>query len=88
MPALPGTSAPPGTAGAAAAADPPHRWIGAGPFTHVHDLSLPGRQRYLNDHTLIEAAGRWHLFGIVGDSAGPGESPDSAAEMGRGAGVR
>ncbi|MFB7784721.1 family 43 glycosylhydrolase [Streptomyces vinaceus] len=78
--ALPGTL--PGTGGAAeAAAAPPHRWIGAGPFTHVHDPSLPGRPRYLNDHTLIEAAGRWHLFGIVGERARPGESPDSEAEV-------
>ncbi|GAA2624828.1 hypothetical protein GCM10010425_20980 [Streptomyces spororaveus] len=77
--ALPGAA---GTATTAAAeADPPHRWIGAGPFTHVHDPSLPGRRRYLNDHTLIKAYGRWHLFGIVGDSAPPGASPDSAAEV-------
>ncbi|MEV0990857.1 glycosyl hydrolase family 32 [Streptomyces sp. NPDC049949] len=67
--------------GGAAAADPPHRWVGAGSFTHVHDPSLPGRRRYLNDHTLLKAGGRWHLFGIVGDSARPGESPDSAAEV-------
>ncbi|MFG2989226.1 family 43 glycosylhydrolase [Streptomyces sp. NPDC048257] len=76
-----GMLALPGVAGAAAGADPPHRWIGAGPFTHVHDPSLPGRARYLNDHTLIKAHGRWHLFSIVGDSAPPGESPDSAAEV-------
>ncbi|WP_406186460.1 family 43 glycosylhydrolase [Streptomyces sp. NBC_01006] len=75
-----GALALPGT-GSAAATVPPHRWIGAGPFTHVHDPSVPGRQRYLNDHTLIKASGRWHLFGIVGDSARPGESPDSAAEV-------
>ncbi|MFJ6105873.1 family 43 glycosylhydrolase [Streptomyces sp. NPDC092359] len=78
-----GTLALPGLAPAVAAAGtvPPHRWIGADPFTHVHDPSLPGRRRYLNDHTLIKAAdGRWHLFGIVGDSAPPGRSPDSAAE--------
>ncbi|MFD5513258.1 family 43 glycosylhydrolase [Streptomyces sp. NPDC127051] len=74
-----GALALPGTGSAAASA--PHRWIGAGPFTHVHDPSVPGRQRYLNDHTLIKASGRWHLFGIVGDSARPGESPDSAAEV-------
>ncbi|WP_030744097.1 family 43 glycosylhydrolase [Streptomyces sp. NRRL S-31] len=60
---------------------PSHRWIGAGPFTHVHDPSLPGRRRYLNDHTLIAANGRWHLFGIVGDSAAPGQVPDSAREI-------
>ncbi|KOU27505.1 glycosyl hydrolase family 32 [Streptomyces sp. WM6372] len=77
-----GVLALPALARAATAADtPPHRWIGAGQFTHVHDPSLPGRRRYLNDHTLIKAAGRWHLFGIVGDSAPPGESPDSAAEV-------
>ncbi|MFE7335070.1 glycosyl hydrolase family 32, partial [Streptomyces fimicarius] len=39
----------------------------------------PGRRRYLNDHTLIRANGRWHLFSIVGDSAALGEAPDSAA---------
>ncbi|MFD7838752.1 family 43 glycosylhydrolase [Streptomyces sp. NPDC059761] len=77
--AVAGALALPGTGSAAASA--PHRWIGAGPFTHVHDPSVPGRQRYLNDHTLIKASGRWHLFGIVGDSARPGESPDSAAEV-------
>ncbi|MEV0785853.1 family 43 glycosylhydrolase [Streptomyces sp. NPDC050423] len=65
------------------AAEPvqPHQWIGAGPFTHVYDPSTPGRRRYLNDHTLIKANGRWHLFSIVGDSAPPGEAPDSAAEF-------
>ncbi|WP_030154181.1 family 43 glycosylhydrolase [Streptomyces sp. NRRL S-244] len=78
--AVAGALALPGT-GSAAADGPPHRWIGAGPFTHVHDPSVPGRPRYLNDHTLIKASGRWHLFGIVGDSARPGESPDSADEV-------
>lgn len=63
------------------AAGPPHRWVGAGPFAHVHDPSLPGRRRYLNDHTLIRAGGRWHVFGIVGDGAPPGQAPDSAAEI-------
>ncbi|MEV8627264.1 family 43 glycosylhydrolase [Streptomyces sp. NPDC051079] len=77
-----GALALPGLAPAVAAAGtiPPHRWIGAGPFTPVYDPSTPGRRRYLNDHTLIEADGRWHVFGIVGDSAAPGHSPDSAAE--------
>lgn len=60
---------------------PAPRWVGAGSFTHVHDPSPPGRRRYLNDHTLIRANGRWHLFSIVGDSAAPGEAPDSAAEI-------
>ncbi|MEU3945366.1 family 43 glycosylhydrolase [Streptomyces sp. NPDC029526] len=60
---------------------PVHAWVGAGPFAHVHDPSLPGRRRYLNDHTLIRAGGRWHLFSIVGDSAAPGASPDSGAEV-------
>ncbi|MFD5322768.1 glycosyl hydrolase family 32 [Streptomyces sp. NPDC127092] len=64
----------------ASAADPPHQWLAAGPFTHVHDPSLPGRRRYLNDHTLVRAGDRWHLFGIVGDSAPPGQAPDSSAE--------
>ncbi|GAA2710126.1 MULTISPECIES: family 43 glycosylhydrolase [Streptomyces] len=70
-----------GTVSAAAAPPPPHRWVGAGPFTHVHDPSTAGERRYLNDHTLIEAAGRWHLFGIVGAAAPAGQSPDSAAEI-------
>ncbi|MCJ1676564.1 family 43 glycosylhydrolase [Streptomyces sp. APSN-46.1] len=64
-----------------AATVPPHQWIGAGPFAHVYDPSVPGRRRYLNDHTLIKAGGRWHLFSIVGDSAPPGQSPDSATEV-------
>ncbi|MFF0117555.1 glycosyl hydrolase family 32 [Streptomyces prasinus] len=82
---LPGFGA--GTAAAEAGAPAPsrqtpaHRWVGAGPFEPVHDPSLPGRRRYLNDHTLIKARGRWHLFSIVGDSAPPGEAPDSAAEV-------
>ncbi|WP_329619529.1 family 43 glycosylhydrolase [Streptomyces sp. NBC_01255] len=57
------------------------RWIGAGPFARVYDPSTVTGPRYLNDHTLIKARGRWHLFGIVGDSAPPGESPDSSAEI-------
>ncbi|MFK8912085.1 family 43 glycosylhydrolase, partial [Streptomyces sp. YS-3] len=69
------------TASSSAAADiPPHQWIGAGPFTPVHDPSTPGRRRYLNDHALLRADGRRHLFAIVGDSAPPGEAPDSGAE--------
>ncbi|MFB6660057.1 family 43 glycosylhydrolase [[Kitasatospora] papulosa] len=60
-------------------APPPHR-VGAGPFTHVYDPSDSSGPRYLNDHTLIKARDRWHLFAIVGDSAPPGGSPDSAAE--------
>jgi hypothetical protein len=55
--------------------------VGAGSFTHVYDPSTPGGRRYLNDHTLIRTNGRWHLFSIVGDSAAPGEAPDSAAEL-------
>ncbi|MCX5409212.1 family 43 glycosylhydrolase [Streptomyces sp. NBC_00335] len=69
---------------AAAAASVPgtaSQWVGAGSFTHVYDPSTPGRRRYLNDHTLIRANGRWHLFSIVGDSAATGEAPDSAAEV-------
>ncbi|WP_156724515.1 family 43 glycosylhydrolase [Streptomyces apocyni] len=74
------------TAAASAASDafadgPASRsWVGAGSLTHVYDPSTPGRRRYLNDHTLIRANDRWHLFSIVGDSAAPGEAPDSAAE--------
>ncbi|MFJ5658257.1 family 43 glycosylhydrolase [Streptomyces microflavus] len=60
---------------------PPPRRIGAGPFRYVYDPSTPTGPRYLNDHTLIKAHGRWHLFGIVGNSAPRGESPDSAAEI-------
>ncbi|MFF4924746.1 glycosyl hydrolase family 32 [Kitasatospora sp. NPDC001261] len=55
-------------------------WVGAGPFDHVYDPST-ARRRYLNDHTLVQADGRWHLFSIVGDSAPPGQAPDSAAEV-------
>ncbi|MEV7416686.1 family 43 glycosylhydrolase [Streptomyces sp. NPDC089919] len=71
-----------GRAGAAAGAPDgvPHRWLSAGPFTPVHDAGSAGRRRYFNDHTLIRAGGRWHLFAIVGDAAPPGRSPDSAAE--------
>ncbi|MEV5505396.1 family 43 glycosylhydrolase [Streptomyces orinoci] len=70
-----------GTAGATAASPPPHQWIGAGPFAHIYDPSTPDGQRYLNDHTLINASGRWHLFSIVGTSAPPGQAPDSAKEI-------
>ncbi|MFH8435859.1 family 43 glycosylhydrolase [Streptomyces sp. NPDC018007] len=65
---------------ATAAPAPQAQWVGAGSFTHVYDPSTPGRRRYLNDHTLIRADGRWHLFGIVGDSVAPGQVPDSSAE--------
>ncbi|MFE1409243.1 family 43 glycosylhydrolase [Streptomyces sp. NPDC058746] len=59
---------------------PPARWVGAGPFSYVYDPSTFDGPRYLNDHTLIEALGRWHLFSIVGRSAPRGESPDSTRE--------
>ncbi|MFJ9572741.1 family 43 glycosylhydrolase [Streptomyces bacillaris] len=66
---------------ASGTAAPPHR-VGAGPFRHVHDPSTAATgPRYLNDHTLVRAHGRWHLFSIVGNSAPRGESPDSAAEV-------
>ncbi|MFF2040656.1 glycosyl hydrolase family 32 [Kitasatospora sp. NPDC058170] len=68
------------TATAAAGATTPHLWVGAGPFDHVYDPSA-ARRRYLNDHTLVRAGGRWHLFSIVGDSAPPGQAPDSSAEV-------
>lgn len=69
-------------ASAPTAAAPPASWLGvAAPSTHVYDPSTPTRPRYLNDHTLIKAQGRWHLFSIVGDSAPPGESPDSSGEI-------
>ncbi|MEV0022397.1 family 43 glycosylhydrolase [Streptomyces atroolivaceus] len=61
-------------------APPPHR-VAAGPFTYVYDPSTSAGPRYLNDHTLIRAQGRWHLFAIVGNSAPRGESPDSEAEI-------
>ncbi|MFE4258766.1 family 43 glycosylhydrolase [Streptomyces sp. NPDC056883] len=64
----------------AADAAPPPRWVGAGPFTYVYDPSTAEGPRYLNDHTLIKAQGRWHLFSIVGRSAPRGESPDSTRE--------
>ncbi|WP_338709436.1 family 43 glycosylhydrolase [Streptomyces virginiae] len=68
-------------AGAGASGDgPPPQWVGAGTFAYVHDPSTAAGPRYLNDHTLIKAGGRWHLFGIVGNSAPRGESPDSSAE--------
>ncbi|WP_121834037.1 family 43 glycosylhydrolase, partial [Streptomyces sp. S1] len=69
-----------GATTAAAGTVPAPRWIGAGSFTHVYDPSTAAGPRYLNDHTLIRARGRWHLFSIVGNSAPRGESPDSAAE--------
>ncbi|MGW8365567.1 family 43 glycosylhydrolase [Streptomyces wedmorensis] len=69
------------TAAATAGAVPPPRWVGAGPFTRVYDPSNAAGPRYLNDHTLIRAQGRWHLFAIAGDAAPPGESPDSTAEI-------
>ncbi|MER6100406.1 family 43 glycosylhydrolase [Streptomyces sp. NPDC001728] len=69
-------TAPPSGTGTA-----PASWIGAGPFAHVYAPSTPAGPRYLNDHTLIKAQGRWHLFSIVGDGAPPGEAPDSTAEI-------
>ncbi|MCX5394869.1 family 43 glycosylhydrolase [Streptomyces sp. NBC_00094] len=80
--ALPFLGAAPAEARAASAeAVPPPRWVGAGSFAYVHDPSTFSGPRYLNDHTLIRSQGRWHLFGIVGDSAPRGEAPDSAAEI-------
>ncbi|MCB8901730.1 MULTISPECIES: family 43 glycosylhydrolase [unclassified Streptomyces] len=77
-----GPTGAPGSASTPTAGVPPASWLGlAAPFTHVHDPSTPTRARYLNDHTVIKARGRWHLFSIVGDSAAPGESPDSAREI-------
>ncbi|HET6857970.1 MAG TPA: glycosyl hydrolase family 32, partial [Streptomyces sp.] len=78
--ALPPLGAGPAAAAAPEGAPPP-QWVGAGPFRHVYDPSASAGPRYLNDHTLIKAHDRWHLFGIVGDSAPRGESPDSAAEV-------
>ncbi|GAA2740268.1 glycosyl hydrolase family 32 [Kitasatospora cinereorecta] len=65
---------------ATAGATGPRLWVGTGPFAQVYDPSTV-RRRYLNDHTLIRAGGRWHLFSIVGDSAPPGQAPDSSAEV-------
>ena len=58
-------------------------WVGAGTVAHVYDPTVPGQPaRYLNDHTVIRAAdGTWHLFGIVGDAAPPGQFPDGAKEI-------
>ncbi|MFF4369026.1 family 43 glycosylhydrolase [Streptomyces sp. NPDC001594] len=77
-----GRTAAAAPAGAYRAADvvPPARWVGTGPFAYVYDPSTPAGPRYLNDHTLIKAQGRWHLFSIVGNSAPRGESPDSTGE--------
>ncbi|WP_405697843.1 family 43 glycosylhydrolase [Streptomyces sp. NBC_01185] len=75
--ALPFLDAGPASAGEF----PPPLWAGAGAFSHVYDPSTSAGPRYLNDHTLIKALGRWHLFSIVGPSAPRGESPDSAAEV-------
>lgn len=77
--ALPLLGAGPAAARAADAVPPP-RWVGAGPFTYVYDPSTSEGPRYLNDHTLIKARDRWHLFSIVGRSAPRGESPDSTGE--------
>lgn len=66
--------------GVRAAGTPWH--VGAAATRHVHDPSRSGEPpAYLNDHTLVRAAdGTWHLFGIVGTRARPGESPDSGRE--------
>lgn len=56
-------------------------WVGAGPFRHVLDPSVPGASRYLNDHTAVRGPdGRWHLFGITGERVPPGQVPDSGLE--------
>ncbi|PCG82106.1 glycosyl hydrolase family 32 [Streptomyces sp. WZ.A104] len=78
--ALPLLGAGPAVAAAAPGSAPHPYKVGAGPFTYVYDPSTYGGPRYLNDHTLIRAHGRWHLYSIVGNSAPRGESPDSAAE--------
>lgn len=37
-----------------------------GDRVHVFDPSVPGEERYLNDHTLVQDdGGTWHLFGIT-----------------------
>ncbi|MCH6162004.1 family 43 glycosylhydrolase [Streptomyces marispadix] len=73
-----GLSFPPSRASAAV----PHAWVGAGDFLHVYDPAQPGGPaEYINDHCLIRANdGTWHLFGITGDMAPPGQGPDSGAE--------
>ncbi|MER5637920.1 family 43 glycosylhydrolase [Kitasatospora sp. NPDC002227] len=73
---LAGRSATPAAAGTL----PAHQWVTTGPFTRVYDPSTT-RPRYLNDHSLIRVGGGWHLFSIVGDSAPPGQAPDSSAEV-------
>ena len=61
----------------------PSEWVGAGAFQHVYDPT-PGVTlgRYINDHCLIRGRdGRWHLYGITGDSAPPGQFPDGSREV-------
>ncbi|MBM7114892.1 family 43 glycosylhydrolase [Archangium primigenium] len=58
-------------------------WVGAGAFQHLYDPT-PGvtRGRYINDHCFIRGKdGRWHLYGITGDSAVPGQFPDGNKEI-------
>lgn len=55
--------------------------VGAGATRHVLDPSRGGVASYVNDHTLVRGRdGTWHLFGIVGPRARPGEAPDSGRE--------
>lgn len=69
--------------GAAAAADQPAEWVGAGAFQHVYDPTGPGEKpQYINDHTVVQAGdGTWHLFGITGYTPAPGSFPDSGGEI-------
>ncbi|WP_212732697.1 family 43 glycosylhydrolase [Streptomyces oceani] len=56
-------------------------WVGSGTFRKVYDTSAEQPARYLNDHSLIKGPdGTWHMFGITGEQAAPGEVPDSAEE--------
>lgn len=81
--ALGGTAVAPLLTGGPAAAQDTAWWVGAGPFRHVYDPTpAGGPARYINDHTVVRAAdGSWHLFGIVGDAAPPGQFPDGAREI-------
>ncbi|WP_394824518.1 family 43 glycosylhydrolase [Pendulispora albinea] len=59
------------------------RWLTSAPLEHVYDPTPPGGPaRYLNDHTFIRGRdGTWHMFGIIGDAAPPGEFPDGGKEL-------
>ncbi|MFI1112072.1 family 43 glycosylhydrolase [Streptomyces physcomitrii] len=56
-------------------------WVGAGPVRKVYDTSGETPSRYLNDHAVIKGPdGTWHMYGITGEEAPPGQAPDSSGE--------